>query len=104
MIVTTIDSVPGKSIVEHFGIVQGSTVRARHVGSDMMAGLKNVVGGELKGYTKLLEDSRAEALVRLKEQAAQLNANAIINVRFATSAISQGAAELMAYGTAVRVE
>ncbi len=103
MIVTNVDFVPGKEITEHFGIVQGSTVRARHVGSDFAAGLKNVVGGELKGYTKLLEDSRAEALERLKAQAQQLGANAIINVRFATSAISQGAAELMAYGTAVRV-
>ena len=101
MIVTNIDTVPGRRIVEHYGIVQGSTVRARHVGSDFAAGLKNMVGGELKGYTKLLEDSRGEALERLKQQALQLGANAIINVRFATSAISQGAAELMAYGTAL---
>jgi len=104
MILTNIDSVPGKKIVEHFGIAQGSTVRARHVGADFAAGLKNMVGGELKGYTKLLEDSRAEALDRLQSQASQLGANAVINIRFATSAISQGAAELMAYGTAVRVE
>lgn len=104
MILTSIDTVPGKNIVELFGIVQGSTVRARHVGSDIAAGLKNMVGGELKGYTKLLEDAREEALERLKAQGSQLGANAIINVRFATSAITQGAAELMAYGTAVRVE
>lgn len=104
MIITNIETVPGKSIVEHFGIVQGSTVRARHVGADFAAGLKNMVGGELKGYTKLLEDARTEALERLKQQAQQMGANAIVNVRFATSAISQGAAELMAYGTAVRVE
>ncbi len=104
MIITNIDSVPGRKVVEHFGIVQGSTVRARHMGSDFAAGLKNMVGGELKGYTKLLEDARAEALERVKQQAQQLGANAIINVRFATSAISQGAAELMAYGTAIRVE
>ena len=104
MILTNIDAVPGHRIVEHFGIVQGSTVRARHAGSDFAAGLKNLVGGELKGYTKLLEMARAESLERIEEQAQQLGANAIINVRFATSAISRGAAELMAYGTAVKVE
>jgi uncharacterized protein YbjQ (UPF0145 family) len=104
MIVTNIDAVPGKKLLEHFGIVQGSTVRARHVGADFAAGLKNIVGGELRGYTKLLEDARKEALERMVNQAKQSGANAVINVRFATSAISQGAAELMAYGTAVRVE
>jgi uncharacterized protein YbjQ (UPF0145 family) len=104
MILTSIDTVPGRKIVEHFGIVQGSTVRSRHVGADIAAGLKNMVGGELKGYTKLLEDARAEAVTRLQAQAAQLGANAVINIRFATSTITQGAAELMAYGTAVRVE
>lgn len=104
MIVTNIDFIPGKNIVEHFGVVQGSTVRARHVGADIAAGLKNMVGGELKGYTSLLESARKEALDRLLAQAGQMGANAVINVRFATSAITQGAAELMAYGTAVRVE
>lgn len=104
MIVTSINSVPGKRIVEHFGIVQGSTVRARHAMADFGAGLKNIVGGELKGYTKLLESAREEALGRMIKQAEQMGANAVINVRFATSAIAQGAAELMAYGTAVRVE
>lgn len=104
MILTNIDSVPGRNIVEHFGLVQGSTVRARHAGADFAAGLKNLVGGELRGYTALLESSRQESLERMKKQAEQLGANAVINVRFATSAITQGAAELMAYGTAVRVE
>jgi len=104
MITTNIDTVPGKQIVEHFGIVQGSTVRARHIGADFAASLKNMVGGELRGYTKLLETARQESLQRLAEQAKQLGANAVVNIRFATSAISQGAAELMAYGTAVRVE
>jgi uncharacterized protein YbjQ (UPF0145 family) len=104
MIVTNIDTVPGKRIAEHFGVVQGSTVRARHAGADFAAGLKNLVGGELRGYTKLLEDARGEALERMTKQAEQLGANSVINVRFATSAITQGAAELMAYGTAVRVE
>jgi len=104
MIVTNIEYVPGKQIVAHFGIVQGSTVRARHAGADFAAGLKNIVGGELKGYTKLLEGARKEALERMVKQAEQLGANAVINVRFATSTITQGAAELMAYGTAVRIE
>ncbi|MBL7085035.1 MAG: YbjQ family protein [Candidatus Omnitrophica bacterium] len=104
MLITNIDSIPGKRIAEHFGVVQGSTVRARHAGADFAAGLKNLVGGELRGYTKLLEDARKEALERMSQQAEQLGANAVINVRFATSAITQGAAELMAYGTAVRVE
>ena len=104
MDITNIDSIPGKKIVEHFGIVQGSTVRARHAGADFAAGLKNFVGGELKGYTSLLDGARKEALERMVSQAQQLGANAVINVRFATSAITQGAAELMAYGTAVRVE
>jgi len=104
MIVTNIEYVPGKQIVAHYGIVQGSTVRARHAGADFAAGLKNIVGGELKGYTKLLEGARKEALERMVKQAEQLGANAVINVRFATSTITQGAAELMAYGTAVRIE
>lgn len=104
MIITNIDVVPSKNIVEHFGVVQGSTVRARHVGADFAAGMKNIVGGELRGYTKLLEDARKEALERMTAQAQQLGANAVINVRFATAAITQGAAELMSYGTAVRVQ
>lgn len=104
MIMTNVNTVPGKKIVEHFGIVQGSTVRAKHVGRDFMAGLKNLVGGELKGYTELLQDSRQEAMDRMAEQARQMGANAVVNIRFATSSVAQGAAELFAYGTAVRVE
>lgn len=104
MYVTNIETIPGKTIVEHYGLVQGSTVRAKHIGRDFMAGLKNLVGGELKGYTELLGDSRKEAVERMKAQASQLGANAVINVRFATSSVAQGAAELFAYGTAVRVE
>ena len=104
MILTNVNSVPGRKIVEHFGIVQGSTVRAKHAGRDFMASLKNLVGGELKGYTELLQESREEALKRMTEQARQLGANAIVNIRFATSSIAQGASELFAYGTAVRVE
>lgn len=104
MIYTNICSVPGKEIIEHYGIVQGSTVRAKHIGRDFMAGLKNLVGGELKGYTELLQDSREEAMNRMGEQAELMGANAIINIRFATSSVAQGAAELFVYGTAVRVE
>lgn len=104
MVLTNIESIPGKKIVEHFGIVSGSTVRARHIGSDMAAGFKNIVGGELKGYTQLLNDSRQQATERMVQQAQQLGANAIVNIRFSTSSITQGAAELYAYGTAVRTE
>lgn len=104
MILTTLEGVPGKTIVEHFGLVEGSTVRAKHIGKDIMAGLQNVVGGELKGYTELLQEARQEALDRMVQQASQLGANAVVNIRFATSSVAQGAAELFAYGTAVRVE
>ena len=103
MILTNIDSVPGKSIAEHYGVVSGSTVRAKHIGKDIMASFKNIVGGELTGYTELLDDSRKQAIERMIKQAGQLGANAIINVRFATSSIAQGAAELYVYGTAVLV-
>ena len=104
MIITNIETVPGKSIVEHYGLVSGSTVRAKHIGRDIMAGLKNIVGGELKGYTELLNESRKQALERMLAQARQMGANAVVNVRFATSSVSQGASELYVYGTAVRVE
>ena len=104
MIFTNIGIVPGKEIVEHYGIVQGSTVRAKHIGRDFMATLKNLVGGELRGYTELLQDSREEAMARMGDQADQLGSNAVINIRFATSSIAQGAAELFVYGTAVKVE
>ena len=103
MILTNVESVPGKSITQHFGIVSGSTVRAKHVGRDIMAGLKNIVGGELKGYTELLQDSRKQATERMIKQAEQLGANAIVNIRYATSSVAQGASELYVYGTAVKV-
>ena len=104
MILTNVNNVPGKKIIAHYGIVQGSTVRAKHAGRDIMAGLKNLVGGELKGYTELLQESRKEAVERMAEQARQLGANAVVNIRFATSSVAQGASELFAYGTAVKVE
>jgi uncharacterized protein YbjQ (UPF0145 family) len=104
VILTNVETVPGKKIVEHFGLVQGSTIRTKHVGRDIMASLKNLVGGELKGYTELLREARKEATDRMVAQANQLGANAVVNVRYATSSVAQGAAELFAYGTAVRVE
>lgn len=104
VIITNIESIPGKRIVEHYGLVAGNTVRAKHVGRDIMASLKNIVGGELKGYTELLTEARAEAMQRMLDQAVGLGANAIVNVRFSTSSVAQGASELYAYGTAVRVE
>ncbi len=103
MIITTIDYIPGKEIIEHYGLVTGSTVRSKHFGRDFMASLKNIVGGELVGYTELLNESRAEAMQRMTTQAQALGANAVINVRMATSAVAQGAAELYIYGTAVKV-
>ena len=104
MDISNTENIPGRQIVEFYGVVSGNTVRAKHIGRDIMAGLKNVVGGELRGYTELLQDSRKEATDRMIEQAQSMGANAVVNVRFATSSISQGAAELFAYGTAVKVE
>ena len=101
MFVVNTEYIPGKAIVEVKGLVQGNTVRAKHVGRDIAAGLKNIFGGELKGYTELLIESRREALQRMLGQAQQLGANAVVNVRFATSSITAGAAELYVYGTAV---
>lgn len=104
MIVTNIETVPGKNITSHLGLVQGNTVRAKHVGRDIMAGLKNIVGGELRGYTELLTDARKEATERMADEARTLGANAVVNVRFSTSSVSAGASELYVYGTAVIVK
>lgn len=103
MIIVNTETVPGHRIVELRGLVQGNTIRAKHVGRDMMAGFKNLVGGELKGYTELLTEARREAMSRMISQAEELGANAVINVRFSTSSVTQGAAELYCYGTAVTV-
>ncbi len=103
MILTNIETIPGKEIVRHLGLVQGSTVRAKHVGRDIMAGLKNVFGGELKGYTELLQESRKEATERMVRQAEAVGANAVLNIRYSTSSVTQGAAEIFAYGTAVEL-
>ena len=104
MMITNIEIIPGKRITKHMGLVQGSSVRAKHVGRDIMASLKNIFGGELKGYTELLQDSREEAVKRMVAQAETVGANAVLNVRFSTSSIAAGAAELFAYGTAVTLE
>ena len=104
MLCSNTEEIPGQKIVEFYGVVTGSTVRAKHIGKDFAAGLKNILGGELKGYTELLQEARQEALHRMMEQARSVGANAVVNVRFATSSVAQGAAELFAYGTAVKVE
>ena len=101
MLVSTTPSIEGKSIQAYHGIVIGSTVRARHIGTDILATLKNIVGGELKSYSILLTAAREEAMERMIAQATELNANAIINFRFQTSTIAPGASEVIAYGTAV---
>ncbi len=104
MIISNMEVIPGKQIKVHLGLVQGSTVRTKHVGRDLMAGLKNIFGGELRGYTELLQEAREEAVNRMKQQAESVGANAVLNVRFSTSSVAQGAAELFAYGTAVTLE
>jgi uncharacterized protein YbjQ (UPF0145 family) len=104
VLLSNTEEIPGKSIKQFYGVVSGSTVRAKHIGRDFMAGLKNLVGGELKGYTELLHEAREEAVERMSQQAQSLGANAVVNVRFSTSSVAQGAAELFAYGTAVVVE
>ncbi len=104
MLLTNLEYVPGKSVTKHLGLVQGSTVRSKHVGRDIMAGVKNIFGGELTGYTELLQESREEAMDRMTEQAKSIGANAVLNIRFSTSSITQGASELFTYGTAVVLE
>jgi uncharacterized protein YbjQ (UPF0145 family) len=104
VIISNTETIPGHSIQKFFGVVSGSTVRSKHIGRDLMAGLKNIIGGELKGYTELLQESRDDALARMIKEAESLGANAVVNVRFQTSSIAQGAAELFAYGTAVQVD
>ncbi len=104
MLVSNLETAPGHRVVAHLGVAQGSTVRAKHVGKDLFAGLKNIVGGELKAYTELLQESREEATGRMVKQAEAAGANAVLNIRFATSSITAGAAEIFAYGTAVVLE
>ena len=101
MLISNMEIVPQQRIVKHLGLVQGSTVRAKHVGRDIMAGFKNILGGELVAYTELMNEARQEATERMIAQAESIGANAVLNVRFATSSVAQGAAELFVYGTAV---
>ena len=104
MIVVTSETIAGKRIARTLGLVRGNTIRARHVGKDILAAFRNLVGGEVAEYTKMLAESREQALDRMVEEARDLGANAVISVRFITSEVMQGAAELLAYGTAVIIE
>ncbi len=104
MIVVTTDTIPGKKVVKALGIAKGNTIRARHVGKDILAGLKNLIGGEIEEYTKMMAESREQSLDRMVEDAQRLGADAVINVRFMTASMMQSAAELLAYGTAVKIE
>ena len=104
MIVVNTEEIPGREIDQILGLVQGNTVRSKNVGRDIAAGFKNMVGGELKGYTQLLVESRRQSIERMIAQANELGANAVLNVRFTTSAVTSGAAELYAYGTAVTLK
>jgi uncharacterized protein YbjQ (UPF0145 family) len=104
MIVTTTSFINGKQIVRTLGLVRGNTIRARHVGRDIMAGLRGIVGGEISEYTRLFAQAREQALDRMTEEAEELGANAVVEVRFSTSMVMAGAAELLVYGTAVIIE
>ena len=103
MLISTTENISGKTIKETLGIVRGNTVRSRHIGSDIVAMLKQLIGGELKGYTQMVNDARDEAVKRMVEEAKKLKADAIVTVRFATSEVMQGSSEVLAYGTAVRL-
>ncbi len=104
MIMSTTETIEGKKIVKQLGLVKGNTIRARHIGRDIMASLRNVVGGEITDYTKMMAESREQALDRMIKDAQNLGANAIVGVKFATSMVMQSASEILAYGTAVVVE
>lgn len=104
MILSTADDIPGKRIVKTLGLVRGNTIRARHLGRDFMAAMRNMVGGEIMDYTKMIAESREQALDRMIAEAQLMGANAVVAIRFSTSSMMQGAAELLAYGTAVVVE
>ena len=104
MLLATTNDIPGKRVTSTLGTAQGSVVRVRHVGSDIVGALKSLVGGEVKGYSRLMEGARAEAIQRMQEQATEMGANAVVGLRFTTSMIASGAAEILAYGTAVVVE
>jgi uncharacterized protein YbjQ (UPF0145 family) len=104
LIIVNTEEIPGREISELVGLVRGNTIRARHIGNDIMAGLRNIVGGEVKEYTQMISEAREEALNRMIEEAEALNADAVVNVRFTTSQVMGGAAEILAYGTAVKLK
>ncbi|HUF50210.1 MAG TPA: YbjQ family protein [Longimicrobiales bacterium] len=104
MIIVTTETLPGKRITRVFGLVRGNTIRARHIGRDIQAAIRGIAGGEVREYTKMMAESREQAVDRMVEEAERLGANAVVNVRFATSMMMAGAAEILCYGTAVRVE
>ncbi|UCE20054.1 MAG: YbjQ family protein [Gemmatimonadota bacterium] len=104
MLLSTSSDIPGKKIVKHYGLVKGNTIRARHVGRDIVAGLRGIVGGEISDYTKMMAESREQALDRLVEEAEDLGANAVVCIRITTSMVMSGASEILVYGTAVKVE
>lgn len=103
MLITTTDTIPGREVVETFGMVRGSTVRAKHIGTDIVASLRNLVGGEITGYSSLLAGAREQAIDRMKDEARRMGADAVIGFRMETSTIMGGASEILAYGTAVRL-
>ena len=104
MIIVNTETIQGKEILEVLGLVRGSTIRAKHLGKDIAAGLKQIIGGELKGYSQMLSEAREQALQRMTSEAEKMKANAIVNVRFTSSNIMGGASEILAYGTAVRIK
>ena len=104
MLLSTTDTIPGKKVVKHIGLVRGNTIRARHIGRDILAILRNIVGGEISDYTKLMGESREQSIDRMVEESKKLGANAIVAIRFSTSEVMNSAAEILVYGTAVVVE
>jgi len=104
MIIVNTEKIEGKEITEVLGLVRGNTIRARHIGNDIIAGLRNIVGGEVKEYTGMISEAREEALNRMEEEALKLDADAVVNIRFTTSQVMGGAAEILAYGTAVKLK
>jgi len=104
MIITTTDNIPGKEVVKVLGVAKGNTIRAKHIGKDILAGLRTIVGGEIKEYVEAINEAREQAIGRMKDDAKEMGADAIVNVRFATSQIMTGAAELLVYGTAVKLK
>ncbi len=104
MIIVNTDYIPGHEVTEILGVVQGNVVQSKHVGRDIVAGLKTIVGGEIKGYTEMLTEARTIAIKRMRQEAVELRADAILNVRYTTSQVMQGSSELLAYGTAVKIK